>query len=190
LSLLDRLTGPTHAAAWDRLVRLYAPLLHQWLVRQVQPADADDLVQDILSVLLAKLPSFQHNGRPGAFRAWLRTILVYRLRDFWRQQRYRPIAGDAAGQELLDRLENADDPLSQQWDREHDRHLMAGLLDLIRSEFAASTWSAFYRSTIDGVPLADVADELGLTHNAVCLARSRVLRRLREEARGLLTSAG
>jgi RNA polymerase sigma-70 factor (ECF subfamily) len=39
---------------------------------------------------------------------------------------------------------------------------------------------------IDGAAPAAVASELGLTLNAVLLARSRVLRRLREELRGLV----
>ena len=39
---------------------------------------------------------------------------------------------------------------------------------------------------VDGVPAALVAEELGMTENAVLLAKSRVVRRLREEAGDLL----
>jgi RNA polymerase sigma-70 factor (ECF subfamily) len=71
LSLLERLALPEPPVDdWDRLVAVYAPLLRTWLIRySLQSADVDDLLQDILEVLLEKLPRFRHEGRPGSFRA-------------------------------------------------------------------------------------------------------------------------
>src|SRR5206468_872600 len=60
------------------------------------------------------------------------------------------------------------------------------LLEVAEPEFAPSTWQAFQRLAVDGRPAAEVAAELGTTVNAVLLAKSRVLRRLRQEARGLV----
>ena len=59
-------------------------------------------------------------------------------------------------------------------------------LELIQGEFAERTWKAFWRVAVDGCTPADVADELGLSVNSVYLAKSRVLRRLREELGDLL----
>jgi len=56
----------------------------------------------------------------------------------------------------------------------------------VEGDFAPATWAAFRRQVIDGCPPADVAAELGLSLNAVVLAKSRVLKRLREELRGLI----
>ena len=87
LSLLDRLRASPDDADWSRLVEVYAPLLRGWLTRaDVQPNDADDLVQEVLLVVHRELPAFQHNQRPGAFRCWLRRIVVHRLRNFWRSR--------------------------------------------------------------------------------------------------------
>ncbi len=81
LSLLDRIRETSDAESWDRLVALYAPLLKRWVRRyEVQDADADDIVQEVLAALLNELPKFQHNRQTGAFRSWLRTILVNRVR--------------------------------------------------------------------------------------------------------------
>src|SRR5712671_6910487 len=83
-SLLDQARG-RHADAWDRLVSLYTPLLDAWLTAAgLQPADREDLTQRVLEILVRQLPDFEHNGRPGAFRAWLRGITVNLLREFWR----------------------------------------------------------------------------------------------------------
>ena len=71
---------------------VYTPLLKQWLSRyEVQDADADDLVQDVLMVVSRELPRFQHSHRRGTFRSWLRTILVHRLRRFWDKRQRRPV---------------------------------------------------------------------------------------------------
>jgi len=79
-SLLQRLREQPDGDAWRRLVFLYTPLLRQWLARHgLQSSDIDDLTQEVLTVVVRELPQFQHNQREGAFRRWLRTILVHRL---------------------------------------------------------------------------------------------------------------
>jgi RNA polymerase sigma-70 factor (ECF subfamily) len=188
-SLFDRLCQPgTAQADWDRLFVIYAPFLRGVLLRHsLQGADVDDLIQDVMAVLVRKLTQFRHNGKGGAFRTWLRAIVANEVRSFFRRRRNSPEPADPqdeASPLLL--LEQADSELSRRWDEEHDRHVMARLLEMIRPEFTPPTWQAFERSALQGRPAAEVGAELGLTANAVCIARSRVLRRLREEARDLL----
>jgi RNA polymerase sigma-70 factor (ECF subfamily) len=179
-SLLDQARG-RRAEAWDRLVGLYTPLLESWLTAAgLQPADRDDLTQRVLEVLVRRLPDFEHSGRPGAFRAWLRGITVNLLREFWRT-RPEPEAGSR-----IEQLSDPDAELSRQWDEQHDRHVLQALMELVRPEFTAATWQAFRRQALDGAPARAVADELGLSVNAVLIAKSRVLARLRQEARGLV----
>src|SRR5262249_46326492 len=146
-----------------------------------------DLLQNVLVVLVRKVGSFRHEGRPGAFRTWLRRILANEASAFQRKQRGLPRAADPQDESgpLAD-LENGDSELSRRWDAEHDQHVVARLLEQIRPEFTEPTWQAFERSALQERPAAEVAAELGLTANAVWVARSRVMRRLREEARGLL----
>jgi RNA polymerase sigma-70 factor (ECF subfamily) len=57
---------------------------------------------------------------------------------------------------------------------------------LVEPEFTPSTWRAFRRVVLEGAPPTAVAAELGTSVNAVFIAKSRVLQRLRQEARGLL----
>jgi RNA polymerase sigma-70 factor (ECF subfamily) len=186
--LLDRLRLQPEPASWQRLVDLYTPLLQGWLRRyHLQACDTDDLVQDVLAVLVKEVPQFDHNGRPGAFRSWLRTILVNRLRKFWQRQQARPVAtGGSDLQQALDQWEDPHSALSRLWDREHDEYVSRRLLELIQPEFAPSTWQAFQRVVVEGAPAQEVAAELGISVNAVFIAKSRVLGRLREEGRGLL----
>jgi RNA polymerase sigma-70 factor (ECF subfamily) len=175
-------------SAWRRLVDLYQPLIRACLLRQrVHPQEAEDLTQDVLAVLVKELPRFEHAGRPGAFRSWLRTVTVNRARLFWRASSGR--SETAGGREALERIEALADPnssLSRVWDEEHDAHVLQRLLGLMDQEFEPATLRAFRRLTFDAAPGQEVADELGMTLAAVYAARSRVLQRLRQEAQGLL----
>jgi len=184
LSLLERLRQKPDEPSWQRLTDLYVPLVRRWLKEQgLPPADADDLTQEIFLVIVRELPAFGHSGRKGAFRTWLRTITVHRLRGYWRSKQTRP---DQAFEEELDRLEDPGSELARLWDKEHDEYVARRLLELIEPEFSPATWHAFRRQTVDGLTAAQAAAELGVTANTVLIAKSRVLRRLRQEAIGLI----
>jgi RNA polymerase sigma-70 factor (ECF subfamily) len=187
VSLLERLAGAPTNDDWRRLLDLYQPLLRAWMARAgVPPADADDLVQEILLVVFREVGEFERRG-PGAFRAWLRTILARRVCDYFRARQHRPAA--AGGSDFLrslDELESPESALSRLWDREHDEHVAARLLLRVRGDFAPATWQAFTRHVLEGEPAARVAADLGLSLNSVLLARSRVLKRLRQESAGLV----
>ena len=64
--------------------------------------------------------------------------------------------------------------------------LLRGLLELIQLEFEPKTFKAFWRVAVDGFSAREVAEELGMTTvAAVHTAKSRVLKRLREEFEAL-----
>jgi len=191
LSLLAHLRRSPESEAWNRLVNLYAPLIRAWLRKyDVQDSDADDLVQEVLLAVSKDLNKFKHGGQPGAFRGWLKAILVNRLRKFWRARDRRP---QAHGNSDIDaRLAQLDDPsseLSLIWNREHNQYVLRQLLALAEPHFAATTWKAFCRVALDGAPPDVVAEEMGISRNAVIIAKCRVLSRLRQQSEGLIESS-
>jgi RNA polymerase sigma-70 factor (ECF subfamily) len=186
-SLLERLRRQPDAVSWTRLIALYTPFLQNWFRHQQVPAaDLDDLVQEVLAVVVRELPAFAHNRQRGAFRRWLRTIALNRLRGFWRDRQRGPqVAASAEATRLLAQVPDpASDP-DRQWEQEHDRFIVRRALEQLEPEFTPSTWQAFRRQVIDSAKPAEVAAELGLTANAVVLAKFRVLRHLRRELDGL-----
>jgi RNA polymerase sigma-70 factor (ECF subfamily) len=188
LSLLDRLrkAGPD-APDWRRLQEIYLPLIRSWL-RRVPGlgAEVDDLAQEILVVVVRELPSFERR-RDGAFRSWLRQIALNRIRAFQKARRKRPLAtGGDATDDLLAQLEDPTSDLARQWDRDHDRHVFAKLLAVVKPDFGSDTWKAFTRFARDGEPAGRVAEELGMSASAVMQAKFRILKRLRAEAGELL----
>ena len=101
ISLLERLRRPDEQAAWERFVELYTPLLFHW-ARHVglQDADAADLVQDVLTVLVQKMPAFVYNP-DKSFRSWLRTVTMNRWRDNQKERGKKSLVGDARALEDL-----------------------------------------------------------------------------------------
>jgi RNA polymerase sigma-70 factor (ECF subfamily) len=188
ISLLDRLQQGPDDPSWRHMTEVYTPLIRNWLGRYaVQDQDVDDLVQDVLAVVVRKLPEFKRKAQIGAFRRWLRNITVNCLRDFWRSKRYQPrtTAGDGFAH-VLEQLEDPESALSQLWDKEHDDYVTQRLLAMIRPRFEAKTWLAFQRVALEGTPVDQVARELDLTANAIFIAKSRVVHMLRQEGQGLL----
>jgi RNA polymerase sigma-70 factor (ECF subfamily) len=187
-SLLDRLSDRADSEAWSRLVELYSPLIRGWLKRyELSESDADDLSQTVLAAVVANLANFRHNGRVGAFRTWLRTIAVNTARQKFRLD--RKAANSPGGSAFLASLDELDDPgsgLSSVWDQAHDAHVLRTIMTWAEPEFEVKTWQAFRRQVLDEVRPKAVASELGISVNAVVIAKSRVLKRLRELSRGLI----
>jgi RNA polymerase sigma-70 factor (ECF subfamily) len=174
--------------AWQRLVALYQPLIHTWVLRSgAHTQDADDVTQDVLAVLVKELSRFEHAGRVGSFRSWLRTITVNQTRKFWNSGRCRARAVGGSGiLEVFEQLEDASSEPSRQWDADHDLHVYCRLLEFLEQEFEPATVRIFRRLVVDGARAAEVAAESEMSVAAVYASKSRVLKRLREEAEGLL----
>jgi RNA polymerase sigma-70 factor (ECF subfamily) len=187
VSLLGRLAGASTDDDWQRLDDLYRPLLRAWMAQAGVPeSGVNDVVQEVLLVVLARIGDFERR-REGSFRAWLRTILANKVRDYFRGQKHLPTAtGDSDFLRRLDELESPESALSKLWDREHDEHVARELLKRVQGDFTPKTWQAFHRHVMEGEPAAQVAEALGLTLNCVLLAKSRVLKRLRQESAGLV----
>lgn len=181
-SLLERLRRPDAQAAWTQFVELYTPLLYYWARHRagLPTQEAADLVQDVFALLLQKLPGFTYD-RSRSFRGWLRSVLLNKWRENLRRRGAVP-GGD--GQDLAEAA--VPDPACALAEAEYRQHLARRALHLMQAEFQPATWKACWEHVVAGKPVAQVAAELGMTCNAVYLAKSRVLRRLRQELDGLL----
>jgi RNA polymerase sigma-70 factor, ECF subfamily len=182
-SLLERLKkAPADSPDWNLLHEIYIPLLKSWLLRIGLPRDRiDDVTQDVLIVLVRQLPTFERR-RCGSFRAWLRQIAVHLAKNFFRKDNRAP----RPMKDVLSQLEDPSSDLSREWDRDHDRHVWQKLQDVVRPDFGRRTWDAFTKVALEGMPVKEVAAKLGISENSVLLAKSRVLKRLRDESRGFL----
>ena len=172
--------------AWDRLDSIYVPMLKSFLSRQlVSESHVEDIVQDVMVVVLRKLPDFQRQ-RTGSFRTWLRQIAVNCLHEHRRRRRHEASGqGGDEIQEMLSRLADPSSELTSRWNMEHRRHVMQYVVTKAKSFFSPQTWIAFQRTALDDEDCATVARELGISVNAIYIAKSRVVAKMRELASGL-----
>lgn len=183
LSLLGRAQA-RDAAAWSELVRLYAPLIAHWCRRcGLDGHDTADVVQEVFAAVASSLGSYRPHGTGGAFRGWLWTITRNKVRDLWRKTSHQPQAagGSTARQALSSLPDESSLPDAEPSDAAQLSQLVQRGLEQVRSEFESTSWQAFWRTAIDGIPTAVVAAQLGLTPAAVRQHRSRIMRRLREQ---------
>jgi RNA polymerase sigma-70 factor (ECF subfamily) len=172
--------------AWRQLVERYGPLVYHWCRRAgLQPADASDVVQEVLRSVASGLGAFRHQGKQSTFRGWLRRITQRRIVDL-RRKATRLVGTPAGGHEgaaWLQGLPTKPDRLSTVHPGRSKRR--AGIdqevLGRVRASFSERNWRIFWRVVVDLQDTNQVAEEFGVTPNVVRLVKSRVLKRLREE---------
>jgi RNA polymerase sigma-70 factor (ECF subfamily) len=181
-SLLARVQAD-EPQAWERLVNLYAPLVLHWCRGSgLQNQDVADIFQEVFQAVAEHVRHFRKERKGDTFRGWLRRITQNKVRDHFRRlgREVRGVGGSSAQERLAQHPgpQPAEDPRPAD---EAERSLFARALDLIRSEFEVRTWTAFWRTAVEGQSAGDVAADLSMSPGAVRVAKSRVLRRLREE---------
>jgi RNA polymerase sigma-70 factor, ECF subfamily len=176
-SLLMKLKRADQPAAWSRFVRVYSPLLYSWSVRMgLQDADALDLVQDVFTTLVQKLPEFSYDGDRG-FRNWLWRVTRNKFLERARRRNLPVLPGD-----LPDDLAGHDEPSDAPVEEADFRdHLLRRVVPTMSAQFQPTTWKAFWEHVVEDRSAPEVAAELGISPEAVYKAKVRVLSRLHRE---------
>jgi RNA polymerase sigma-70 factor (ECF subfamily) len=186
LSLLEQLRA-NDPAAWQRFAALYAPLVRFWCARSgLRGPDAEDVAQEVFAAAAAGLSRF-HRDRPGdTFRGWLRGITRNQVLLHHRRNQARTRA--EGGPDAWAQLQNTADRLLVPVDGEDAEMgaLYQRALEQVRVEFPDHVWQAFWLTTIENRMPAALVAELDMTANHIRQAKSRVLRRLREQVGDLL----
>lgn len=180
-SLLLRIRNPQDTQAWREFVELYAPLLHSYAMKnRLQDADAADLAQDTLRLVLRAAPEFIYEPAKGSFRGWLFTIARNQIRKFFtRRASHAQGSGDSEVREFLS--EQPAESEQSAWDQEYQLHLFHWAARRVESEFRPASWQAFWRTVVLSEDICKVASDLQITTGAVYIARSRITNRIRQE---------
>jgi RNA polymerase sigma-70 factor (ECF subfamily) len=183
LSLAARLNSGS-AQAWSELVELYGPLIDNWCRRLgvIEVARAD-VGQEVFLAVHRWIGNFDPNHPHATFRGWLWTITRNAVLQWRRRNGPLAIGGSTAQAQLVEVCEpsDANDSESEVTDSHDTATLISRALDQIRPQVAEQTWEAFWNTAVLGQAAPDVAVELGMTPMAVRQAKSRVLRRLRQQ---------
>lgn len=179
LSLLERVQRGDEIAWADFHARCLR-MLRSWGIRWgLQPADADDLIQDTLVAVLSRIRAFRRRGT-GSFRLWIRTIAWHCLCDAMSMSRRQQMAT------TLERIRDTPDArlsMEEELDRLFDLQLLEKAMQRVRVRVQSATWTAFQLTAIEGTAVQGVADQLQISAEAVYAARGRVQRLISIEMR-------
>lgn len=185
-SLILRLGDPADDLAWGEFLQIYEPMLFRLASRWgLQEADAREVVQETLLAVSKSIPEYRDLGHTGAFRGWLAAITRNKLADHLasRAKEVRG-SGDTDVHRWLDQQQPSGDSSLSLWDWQQRRQIFAWAAERVRGQVRAATWQAFYRTSVQGEPVAEVAVDLGIREGMIYVARSRVMARLRKAVAG------
>ena len=188
-TLLLRVREPEDRQAWEEFVNRYAPKIFNWCRRyQLQESDAADVTQDVLVKLVRAMQDFQYDPAQGSFRGWLKTVTANAVRDLagkWKKAG-RGTGGTTVGQ-VLATIEDqrAIEALSAEIETCHQQELLAEAERLVQPRVQPHTWQAYQLAAVQQRKAADVAEELGMPISEVYVAKSRVLKMLRDAVQQL-----
>ena len=162
-------------AAWERFCRIFSPAVvafgRQLGLRQTE---AEDAAQETLMAFAQAVQDGRYDRQQGRLSSWLfgfaRRIILKTQRQQGRHQ-----GTSAALEDLPD-----DQALHLTWETQWKRVVLSRCLERVRRESDTQTFTAFVRYGLQEHPADEVAAELGMSRNAVYIAKSRILTRLRE----------
>ena len=190
-TLLREIAANPESARAEAFARLYEPVLRRYVEAArvghapIQPADRDDLVQEVFVAVRAALPGFHYDPARGRFRDYLRRAVrnaVLRL-----QRRPQPVPAAMADSVPAPAPDEDDaETMLRIWTLALSRVFRSG-------RFAPNTKTVFRRVALNGESAATVAREFKMEPNAVYQIRNRILRAVRAEidrfGRGRLSAA-
>ena len=186
-SLILRLADARDTQAWDEFTRIYQPVVYRLArARGLQHADAEELVQEAMLAVARAVHAWVPDRSRGRFRDWLRRIARNLTVNFVTRRKHQVWgSGDTDVQRLLEAEQDsgADAEVSRMFEIEYRRELFRVAAARVQACVKESTWQAFWLSTIDDLPIGEVARRLGLSVGSVYIARSRVMARLTDEVR-------
>jgi RNA polymerase sigma factor (sigma-70 family) len=180
-SLLVRIRDPQDAESWRSFVALYTPpVLRYCRLRGLQDADAADVTQEVMAQVARSMRSFRYSPERGRFRDWLGTITRRKVNRHLTKKNLG--TAGLGGHNSPDAIESPRAiEADAQWSAEFNAQILRAALDRVRPLFGIGTWNAFASVWLDNRTAPDTASALGLSLEAVYVAKSKVLKRLEQE---------
>lgn len=175
VTLLKRIQNTDNNTGWTEFVQIYTPVIINTIRRfRVEVNAVDDILQEVLLQMSKTLPKYRRDESKGRFRSYLRKVTENKVNDHWRKNHRH----NACMNEVAEVAQQSS--YDQIWDDELNRRISEIAIHRVREQTATLTWLCFARHVLDGANAQLVAEELGVTANAVYINSSRTMGRIRE----------
>lgn len=185
-SLIAQLGDRDNHDAWMRFDSLYRPVIYRFVRRAgAGHHDADEVAADVIRRVARAATRWAHGRPPDQFAAWLSRVARNSLLNLVCRELSKRGTGGTTHQMTLMERPSANERSCQRWAEDRQRELVRRAADRIRGDFDRDSWDAFWRTHVEGQPIAQVAHRLGKTPGAIYAVRSRIVRRLRVEVQAI-----
>lgn len=185
-SLLAKVRSTDEHEAWEQFVVLYRPVIYRMARRRgLQDSDAQDLTQTVLMNVAGAIDRWDPSEPGVRFRHWLRRVAKNAILNAITRSPKDAAAGGTAVQDLLNEQPAASPDLEKELRLESMRESYLLAACNVQNDVSPDTWRAFHLSVVEQLACEDVAKTIGKSVGTVYAARSRVIKRLREEVQRL-----
>ncbi len=185
-SLLAHVKSPGDLEAWEEFVLVYRPVIYRMARRRgMQDADALDIVQMVLTRVAGAIGRWEKSEPNSRFRHWLRRVARNAILNALTRSPQDRASGGSGARDVLAAVAAASADAEQELDLQYMRELYLRAAVVVRTDVDADTWRAFELTVINGSACETAAALLGKSVGSVYAARSRVVRRLRDQVRNM-----
>jgi RNA polymerase sigma-70 factor (ECF subfamily) len=143
--------------------------------------EAQDAAQETLMLFSRAYVEGRYEREKGRLRKWMLAIAHNQISNAFRKRKKHEVQVVDNPEETAFFARVGDERVSEDvWEQEWRQGVLQACLDEVRQQVDARTMQAFVETSVDGAPAGEVAEKLGISRNAVYLARHHVLKRVRE----------
>ena len=177
-SLIAKIRDMGDDDAWREFERIYQPVVQRFILRHgLQDADAAEISQEVLARVAKSIASWDGELKQSTFRGWLYRITQNLTIDFLRKKKIE-LARTSNENGALSQIVDTNPSVSGEFQREYEKELFHWAAQKLKPTFKATNWDAFWLSTIEGLPIEEVANRLNMECGAIYVARSRIMAKL------------
>lgn len=176
-SLLARVQDLGDQGAWQEFDAKYRELVLRYCRRKgLQASDAEDVRQMVMLNMAQHLRSFEYQPKKGRFRDYLGRTAANAIHRYFR--RPRPERGGLDLSVVAELEAPLDERLDQEWENEWMLHHYRTAMAQVRSTAEAQSIDVF-EQLLAGHSTDEVANQFGMTRDAVHKVKQRIRDRLR-----------
>ena len=178
--ILVRIQSHEDREAWEQFVSMYRPIIYRIARRRgLQDADAQDVTQRVLLSVAGAIHRWESGDDRVRFRHWLRRVTKNAVLNALTRRPDDEGQGGTDAQDLLSEQEKQNPDFEREFVLETRREIFHRAATVVQDELRGNTWQAFHLTVVNGMPVVEAAETLGISEGGVYAAQGRAMDRLK-----------
>src|SRR4030043_153822 len=179
--LLDDLKTTHDESAWTEFCNHFQPVVIQFARKLgLSNVEAEDAAQETMAAFFKAFKGGKYDPGKGRLSNWLFGIAKRVILNLRGHQPLEQLIADKVTGALFWDMVRDDRTLGRTWELEWQQMVLKRSMEKVRQEFDPKVFGAFRHYAIDQFTIEEVCQRFDMSRNAVYIAKSRVLSRLRE----------